>query len=551
MSNDTELLRRYVEERAEEAFTELVNEHLALVYAAARRESGEEAGMAEDIAQAVFLELARQGRKLLRHPCLAGWLYTTVRHVAANRRRADQRRRWREQEAQTMQSSLAEASPEQGWAWVRPVLDDALHQLSERDRAAVVLRLLENRPLREVGAALGLEENAARMRVERALEKLRVLLARRGITSTAASLAAAVAVGVATPAPAALGATIASAVLASGLATGSVTLNLLNFMSLTQIKVGLVSALVVAAVGLPAWQQARLQRARAENAQLRAREPELVRLRAEVGRLRQVEADQAELERLRQWQATTRPELLRLRGMAGVARRANAEAEDLRRQLAQPTARGDANPVAGAMADAMQRAMEQQVADRLARLTASLHLTPEQIEAARAILARQGQAMSAGMKQAVTGKFDKEELARLGRAAGNPDQQIQALLTPDQKAAYPSYQEEEAAHNARLAANAELLQLQTTPGLTPEQQDRAFAALYQVTFDQLTGAASPPAGDQAAVWQWTLDQKATALAPILTSSQMEAYRQQQAIQAKLVKDIWSKMQGTAGASAAR
>jgi RNA polymerase sigma factor (sigma-70 family) len=551
MSNDSELLRRYVEEHSESAFTQLVDEHLNLVYSAALRETNGARAMAEDLAQAVFTELARKSPRLVGHPSLAGWLYTTVRHLAANLRRADHRRRCREEEAQSMNELLAEDAPDQAWHQIRPVLDDALHELNEAERAAVVLRFLENRSLREVGTAMGLQENAARMRVDGALDKLRGFLARRGVTSTVSGLTAALALGVVTPAPEALAAIIASTAVASGAAAGSTTLTLMKLMSIT--KVSLIGALVVAGIAVPAWQQTRLKQVRSENAQLQAREADLsgqqtdlASLRGEVERLRKVEADQTELAQLRQWQAQTEPELLRLRGMAGVARRANADAETLRAQLARQASEPGTNPVSGAMADAMNLAMDQQVESRLSRLKASLNLTPEQEQSAREILARQAQAMSAGMQQAFSGKFDKEELARLGKNAGNPDEQIKALLSPDQKAAYPNYQQEEAAYNARLAANSELMSLQATVGLTAEQQDRAFAALYEANFNQLTGSAKPPLGNQAEVMQWTLDQKAKALEPVLTPVQLASYQQQQAIQAKLAKDIWSKMQGAGG-----
>jgi RNA polymerase sigma factor (sigma-70 family) len=559
MNNDTELLRQYLEEQSESAFTELVHEHLNLVYSAALRESSGDGAMAEDLSQAVFTQLARKAPSLLAHPSLAGWLYTTVRHVAANTRRADQQRQRREQEAQSMNELLVEDTPNEVWQRIRPVLDDALHELKEADREAVVLRFLEERPLSEVGARLGLSENAARMRVDRALEKLRGLLGRRGITSTTSGLAAALAIGVLTPAPAALAAAIASTALASGAAAGSITLTLTKLMSITQVKIGLASALVVVGIAAPVWQQTRLQRVRSENArvqsenaQLRAQETELAALRGEVARLRTVEGDQAELERLRQWQAKTQPELLRLRGMAGVARRANVEAEQLRAQLARQVSEAGTNLMFGAMADGMKRATEQQAEGRLSRMTASLHLTPEQVQAARDILLRQAQVMSAGMQQGLSGKYNKEELVRLAKDAGNPEEAIKALLTPDQKAAYPSYKQEEAAYNARLAANSELLQLQVTLGLTSEQEDRAFAALYEISFNQLTGSAKPPSAkddivkNEAEAMQWVLNQKAKALEPVLTTAQMENYRQQQAAQAKLMKDIISKMQGTTG-----
>jgi RNA polymerase sigma factor (sigma-70 family) len=542
MGDASELLRRYVKEGSESAFAELVREHINLVYSAALRETNGDEALAKDISQAVFIELVRKSQRLVGHPSLAGWLYTTVRYVAANLRRAEQRRLCREEEAQSMRELVSEDSPEQAWQQLRPVLDDALHELNEADRTAVVLRYLEDKSLREIGAALGLQENSARMRVDRALEKLRGLLGQRGITSTTSGLVAALAVGAITPAPEALAAAIASTTLASGVAAGTTSLIMMKLMTATKITA--ISALVVAGIAVPAWQQTRLQQARSENAQLRAREgevsaeqPEVASLRDEDKRLRKVETDQAELQQLREWKAQTQPELLRLRGMAGVARRANAEAEALRAQLAQQTT----NPVSGAMADAMNLAMQQQLEGRLSRMTSSLNLTPEQAQSAREILNRQSQAMSAGMQQAFSGKYDKDELMRLGKEVGNPDEQIKALLSPNQKDAYQSYQKEEAAYNARLTANNELLQLQSTLGLTPDQQDRAFAALYDVTFNQITGSAKPPRGDQLEAMQWMLDQKSNALQPILTPSQLDSYRQQQAIQSKVMKDVWAKM----------
>src|SRR5881296_90918 len=129
-----------------------------------------------------------------------------------------------------MNEIASTGSANEDWQQIGPVLDDALHELNESDREAVVLRFLEDRTLREVGARLGLKENAARMRVARALEKLRALLARRGITSTESGLAAALAIGVLTPPPATLAATIASTALANGAAAGSTTLTFMKIM---------------------------------------------------------------------------------------------------------------------------------------------------------------------------------------------------------------------------------------------------------------------------------------------------------------------------------
>jgi RNA polymerase sigma factor (sigma-70 family) len=554
MSRDTELLRQFVEQRAEAPFTELVQEHLNLVYSAALREMNGDGALAEDVSQAVFTELARKAPRLLGHPSLAGWLYTTVRHFAANWRRADQHRRRREEEAHSMNELLSEDAPNEVWQQVRPVLDDALHELSAADREAVVLRFMEDRPLREVGARLGLNENAVRMRVDRALDKLRGQLARRGITSTASGLTAALALGVLTPAPAALAGTIASTVLAGGAVAGSSTLTLMKLMSMTTVKVSLIGALVVAGVAVPAWQQTRLQRAQSENAQMRARETalraqgtDLAALRSEAERLRKNGADPAELEQLRQWKTQTQPELLRLRGMAGVARRANAEAEQLRAQLAKQASEGGTNPFTSAMLDYQKQGEARQLETELSSLTARLHLTPEQSQAVHDILLRHAQVEYAAMdQQYTTGKVDKEELARLKAEAGDQNAQIQALLSPDQQAAYASYKQEKTAKYARWSASAAMADLQGNLNLTSEQADRAFAALYPVTVAEYTRREKSGGQNSEADRARWKDEQAKALESILTPAQLKSYRQINAAQTNSVGDLSSKTEGDNG-----
>ncbi len=565
MNHDTELLRRYVQERSETAFGELVREHLNPVFSAALRETGGDAALAEDVSQAVFTELARKAPRLLAHPCLAGWLYTAVRRLAANWRRADHHRRRREQEAQSMNELLSEDSPHEVWQRVRPALDDALHELKEGDRAALVLRFLEERSLGDVGARLGLNENAARMRVDRALEKLRGLLARRGITSTASGLAAALAVGVLTPAPSALAGTITGAALAGGAVASSTLLTLTRLMSITTVKVGLAGFVIVAGLVVPAWQQTRLGRLRSENARLRAQADQSQAQAAGAaasGRQAQPprgsEAERDDLKRLREWKAQVQPELLRLRGMAGVARRANMEAEELQAQLAKRAKQAAAGQGSGPMNELtqkmMKQAMEQRTEAQLARMTASLHLTPEQVQAARAILTRQADVMSAGMQQGMSGQLDLDKIMSLAKDAGNPDEQIKALLTPEQKAGYPTYQQEETAVTARQTANSDLLLMQNL-NLTPDQEDRAFAALYDFDLSLLNGKAKPdvhPASTNPAdmlqmtadTMQWTGEQKANALGSVLTPAQMESYRQQQALQVQAAQTVFDKMAGS-------
>jgi RNA polymerase sigma factor (sigma-70 family) len=211
--NDNELLRSYVNTGSEPAFAELVQRHISLVYSAALRQVDGDAGLAQDVTQAVFTDLARKARRLTGHTSLMGWLYTSTRYLAANARRTESRRRARELEATAM-TFPDSSNPEPTWTELRPVLDDAMHDLNEADREAVLLRYFDQRSLGEIGARLGLGENAARMKVNRALEKLRNALQRRGVTSTTAALVVILPVQAIAAMPAGLAPRIARAVLA-------------------------------------------------------------------------------------------------------------------------------------------------------------------------------------------------------------------------------------------------------------------------------------------------------------------------------------------------
>jgi len=209
MASDNELLREYARSASEIAFAELVTRHLNMVYSAALRETGGDTGLAQEVTQLVFIDLSQKAANLVEHPALAGWLYTSVRWKAANVRRAEVSRDRRQLEYQSMSQLNSSESADATWRQVRPVLDDSLHELEEKDRVVIVLRFFEGLNLKQVGARLGLSENAARMRVDRALERLHPLLSKRGITCTGSALAAALIAGaVAVSAPAGLAASI-------------------------------------------------------------------------------------------------------------------------------------------------------------------------------------------------------------------------------------------------------------------------------------------------------------------------------------------------------
>lgn len=184
MPTDAELLQRYAKQKDEAAFTALVQRYLTLVYGAALRRMSGRLDLAEEIAQRVFADLARKAGELAQHPTLAGWLHQATRYAAIDALRDETRRAKLARQFAT--EAEAKVSPD--WEQLRPVLDEALDQLAPRDRDLVLLRFFEGLTHAEVGARLGVNENAARMRAERALEKLRGHLGRRGVTSTSTAL---------------------------------------------------------------------------------------------------------------------------------------------------------------------------------------------------------------------------------------------------------------------------------------------------------------------------------------------------------------------------
>lgn len=126
-----------------------------------------------------------------------------------------------------MQSILNEPEPE-AWWHIAPLLDDALDKLGERDRNAIVLRFFKNKYLRDVDAGLRVNEDAAKMRVTRALEKLRKLFVRRGAALSAVAIAGAVAANSIQAAPVALAKSMTAVAMMKGVAASGSTLTLIE-----------------------------------------------------------------------------------------------------------------------------------------------------------------------------------------------------------------------------------------------------------------------------------------------------------------------------------
>lgn len=317
MLDDQPLLRRYAAEGSEAAFGELVGRYVNLVYSAALRRVGGDAQRAQDVAQLVFTDLARKAGSLPSGVVLAGWLHRATRYAAAELLRTERRRQAREREAAAMHALSSEPTPD--WNQIRPLLDAALDRLSRTHRDALVLRYFEERSLAEVGQVLGLDEDAARKRVSRALDKLRADLVRRGVRTTAGALSTAISVNAVQAAPAGLTAALTSASLAAAAGGTGTTLTLLKIMAMTKIKAGIIGAIVIAGVATPLviLHQAQAE-LRERDATLQQQVNQLALLTAENERLSNSVAQADTME-------SPSTELLRLRAKVGALQRQNAE----------------------------------------------------------------------------------------------------------------------------------------------------------------------------------------------------------------------------------
>jgi RNA polymerase sigma factor (sigma-70 family) len=237
-ASDMDLAREYARRDSEPAFTELVHRHINLVYSVALRYVGNPED-AQDVTQAVFIILAKKAAGLRDKTVLTGWLYETTRFTAARLLRTRARRQAREQEAY-MQSTLNEAETDSVWRQLAPLLEDAMAQLTEKERTLLALRFYENKTGAQAAAALGIGEEAAHKRASRAVEKLRTFFARRGIGISAGVLIGAVSANSVQAAPAALAKSVTAVAMTKGVAASGSILTLvkgtLKIMAWTKAK---------------------------------------------------------------------------------------------------------------------------------------------------------------------------------------------------------------------------------------------------------------------------------------------------------------------------
>jgi RNA polymerase sigma factor (sigma-70 family) len=542
MMDDETLLREYVERRSERAFAELVGRYLPLVLGAAARVVGERQA-AQDVAQGVFIQLARKAWMVRTGGALPGWLYRTACRQAINASRGEQRRRQREAVAMsTAEQSTAPAGGEQPMAWeqVGPLLDEAMAELPRVEQDAVVLRFFQGKSLRETGEALAMSEEAARKRVSRALDKLREYFTRRGVTASAVILAEAIHANAAPVVGAGLAASGTEAALAgagSGLALGTVAR--IIFMT-TKMKTMLVTAAVVAVLAsIPMeWQYRANARLKQEAATAEAQAATAARTQT------QLRARVAELEA--QARAASGSAAAVTPGNGTVT---SSETHFLK---ADETAALMQNP---AMHSAMAAQMRTHVQSQIGDLMKHYGLTAAESDTfANLFVDEQMKLSDLGLKSMQPGvpAEDREALAQQMQAAKSAlDAQVREFLNNDDDYAYYQTYTAQQEQHAQIQTLGASLAAAGQPPLSAEQSDALLsliveesqnANLQQSVSDptqmSLPGDLAGAAGEKyLAAEEQMQNHVAERAEGVLTPPQLEVLKQDQANQLELLKAV--------------
>jgi len=473
-SSDFDLLRRFTCDHAQDAFTELVKRHVNLVYSAALRQI-HSPHLAEEVAQSVFTDLARDAGKLKPDTVLTAWLYAVARRTAVDVIRQESRRQLREQIAIEMNAINA---TETTWTQIEPLLDEAVSALDETDRAAILLRYFENKSLREVGRQLGVGDDAAQKRVSRAVERLREFFSKRNVTIGAGGLVVVISANAVQVAPAGLAATISAAAVLTGTAVQTSTfITATKTIAMTTLQKILVTATFAALAGggiYAARQAVQLRE------QVQTLQQQQAPLAGQIRRLQRERDDAtnrlagllAEYSRLKANPHQT--ELLKLRGQVTTMRADATQRAQSDNSLAEMV-KGPQ------MKEFMKTANAGMVEKVYAKLFGDLHLTPEQTSALKQLLIdKRTVGMDSGFAM-LSGKMTPAQLKEMGDKINaeltGVEDQIKQLLGADGFAAYQAYDKSYLERAVVVGPAGFTEQLAGGQEMTPDQTEQLIQAM--------------------------------------------------------------------------
>jgi RNA polymerase sigma factor (sigma-70 family) len=431
--NDHDLLRQFTREQSQDAFTSLVNRHLNLVYSAALRQV-RSPQLAEEVCQAVFTNLARNAAKLNSETVLTAWLYQVTRHTAIDVVRREARRQAREQIAFQM-SAMNETDAD--WNHIEPLLDEAMHSLDHTDRTAILLRYFENKSLREVGEAIGASEDAAQKRVARAVEHLREYFSKRKLTVDASGFAALLSAHAIQAAPTGLAVTVAtSAIVSSTALSASTAIALTKTIAMTTAQKVIITAVVAGALVTGFYQSRQVAALRDQVQNLKQQQQQQAGLRNQVQELQQ-QRDRATnaLATLSAEYAALKKspnEVLKLRGEVGRLRQENADIGS-----SSALSKVTASPEAAKMLRDQQKMGMSMIYKGFAK---RMNLTPDQTDKLNELLADHIMENVGHVTTVLRDKSAPEQMNQLFAAQDAVLQdKVQALLGPDGVAQYQDY----------------------------------------------------------------------------------------------------------------
>ena len=543
MMDSQQLLAEYAQEGSDTAFRELVSRYVDLVYSTALRLVEGDTHRAEDVAQTVFVDLAGMAQKLSKDVMLGGWLHRHTCFVAAKIMRSERRRQSRERQAVEM--NALQNDSEADFSLVAPMLDEAINELGEADRTAILLRFFEQHDFRAVGQALGSNEDTARMRVTRALEKLEMLLKRRGVTASSGALAVVLGVNAVQAAPAGLAVTISTAAVLAGTAVQTSTvIAATKTIAMTTLQKTIIGATLIAAVGTGIYEARQASSLRTQVQTLQQQQAplaeQLTELKTENERLSNLVAQANDSQALSKAQFS---ELLKLRGKSGLAQTDSRELARLKSTLAQQTGKVPdfVNNAMAAGAAAGEKAMQKDALARLSRMKKMLNLTDDQEQAISNIMTNRIHLQAQLGLGMLTGKLTPEQAQAQAAASADNEAEIKALLTPEQLAAYPEYKQAEKTIAADTSATSYARQMADKFSLSKEKQEQLRALFYEMKLKETASALNEQAINQAKrsgnlaeaarmsieLEKAQLEEKLRILEGFLSPDQMTTYRQEQ------------------------